>query len=173
MTTPNEYNPVKDLYYLGKKLEKRNNMPWIIPFIITWTVFFILVDKDTLKYNFFGGLAAFILATFVDWGGTHLGLYKFTNVVVPWFGCSFFYKFGPILSMGILFTQAVPENKWMRLFNIFAFSAFFISFEYLLDQMGVVKYHHWNMLASTTVNILTFSTLTFIKTNFIQRHTWQ
>ena len=64
------------------------------------------------------------LATLVDWGGQHLGLYKFLDLIIPWFGCSAFYKFGPVFTMGIIFTQYVPKGKWLQGLHIIAMSIF-------------------------------------------------
>lgn len=144
-------------------------MHWIIFFVVTWVLFFILVDKKELKRNIFGGLSAFLIATFIDWGATHLGLYKFYNVVIPWFGCSFFYKFGPILNMGILFSQIVPAKRWMQVLNILFFSLCFNAIELLLSVTGNVQYFHWSIIASFTVNMLTFTSLSWITTTFIRK----
>ena len=88
-------------------------MPWVISFFISWILFFTLVDYKELKRNIFGGIAALILGSIVDWGGQKLNLYQFYDVIIPWAVC--FYKFGPILVMGILFSQSIPKNFGCKL----------------------------------------------------------
>ena len=144
-------------------------MHWIIIFIITWVLFFQLIDKSEFKRNLLGGLFAFLIATIIDYNGTRMGLYKFYNVVIPWFGCSAFYKFGPILTMGILFSQIVPEKRWMQVLNILVFSLSFNGIEYLLIRTGNAQYFHWNIFASFICNMLTFTSLTWVITTFIRK----
>lgn len=144
-------------------------MYWIISFIISWILFFILIDKKELRVNWFGGLFALMLASFLDHGGIKLELYKFNDLVISWFNCSAFYKFGPIVTMGILFCQSVPEKPWMQALNILAFTVFFNAMEYLVIKSGSAHYIHWSLLASFAVNILTFATMTWITTAFLRK----
>lgn len=144
-------------------------MPWVISFLVSWVLFFILVDRTNLKINMFGGLLSLTLASIVDWGGQHLELYKFYDIIIPWFGCSAFYKFGPIFTMGILFSQCVPRKKWMQAINIFAFAGIFIFLEYLVVLTRVAQYIHWHILASFLLDILTFSALTWFTTTFLKK----
>jgi len=144
-------------------------MPWVISFLASWVLFFILVDRSSLKINIYGGLLALTLATIVDWGGQHLGLYRFSNLIIPWFGCSAFYKFGPIFTMGILFCQYLPEKIQMQGINIFAFSFLFISLEYSITQAHVAKYIHWHILASFLIDILAFSSLSWFTVSFLKK----
>jgi len=146
-------------------------MPWVISFLICWILFFILIDYEKLKINILGGLSALILATIVDWGGQELELYKFCDVIIPWAGCSAFYKFGPILVMGTLFSQSIPKNGWMQALNILVFSLLYIFLEALTVSTGVAEYLHWHILASLLINILTFSSLTYFTKSFFKKLT--
>lgn len=143
-------------------------MPWVISFAASWVLFFILVDRNSLEINIFGGLLTLVLATIVDWGGQHLVLYEFNDLIIPWFGCSAFYKFGPIFTMGILFSQYFPEKIWMQTVNIFVFSFLFIFLEYLIILTHVAKYIHWNILASFFIDILAFSSLSWFTISFLK-----
>lgn len=144
-------------------------MPWVISFIVSWVLFFILVDKATLMKNIFGGLLILIIASIVDWGGQKLELYTFKDLIIPWFGCSAFYKFGPVFTMGILFIQSVPNKKWWQTLNIFVFSIIFLALERLITLTNVAQYIHWNILASLLVDILTFASLTWFAIEFLKK----
>ncbi|OGO80020.1 MAG: hypothetical protein A2Y21_11525 [Clostridiales bacterium GWC2_40_7] len=144
-------------------------MPWIISFIVSWILFLIVVDKASLKTNVFGGVLAVTLASIVDWGGQKLELYTFKEVIIPWFTCSAFYKFGPIFTMGILFAQSIPKKKIWQALNIFAFTIIYLALEYTVIQTGVAEYLHWHILASFIVNVLTLTSLTWFTLTFLRR----
>lgn len=145
-------------------------MPWVISFFISWILFFTLVDYKELKRNIFGGIAALILGSIVDWGGQKLDLYQFYDVIIPWAGCSAFYKFGPILVMGILFSQSIPKKLWMQTLNILVFSLLYLFLEALIINVGVAEYVNWHILASFLFNVLTFSTLTYFSQSFLKNN---
>lgn len=143
-------------------------MPWVISFFISWILFFILVDYKTLKFNIWGGISALILASIVDWGGQKLNLYQFYDVIIPWAGCSAFYKFGPIFTMGTLFSQSIPKKLWMQILNILVFSLLYLFLEALIINTGTAEYIHWHILASLLINMLTFGTLTYLTQSFLK-----
>ncbi|MFZ5987689.1 MAG: hypothetical protein ACOYWZ_11270 [Bacillota bacterium] len=143
-------------------------MPWVISFIVSWIVFFFLVDFSKIKVNVIGGTLALSLATFVDWGGQELGLYRFHDLIIPWFGCSAFYKFGPILTMGTIFTQYVPNRKWFQLINVIVSSLLFLFLELITINTHVAEYVHWHFIASLLVDLLTFSSLTWITVTYLR-----
>jgi len=144
-------------------------MPWVITFIFSWILFFLLVDYKKLKVNIISGILALTLASFVDWGGINLELYAFYDVIIPWAGCSAFYKFGPILVMGILFSQYVPTKRWLQTLNILVMSLLFLSVELLIIQTHAAEYIHWHPLASLTVDLLTFTSLTWFTLTFLRK----
>ncbi|HYF75348.1 MAG TPA: CBO0543 family protein [Candidatus Nitrosocosmicus sp.] len=143
-------------------------MPWVISFISSWVLFFLLTDNKSLKKNIMGGILALLLGSLVDYGGQKLGLYSFYEIIIPWATCSAFYKFGPIFTMGVLFCQHVPQNKWLQLAHIVACSILYILLELSVISTGVAEYLHWNILASFTVNILAFCSLTWFTLAFIR-----
>ncbi len=142
-------------------------MPWIISFISSWILFFLLTDNKNLKKNIWGGILALLLASIVDYGGQKLELYTFYDIIVPWATCSAFYKFGPVFTMGILFCQYVPNNKWLQAANILMCSIFYILLELSIISTGVAEYVHWHILASFMVNIVTFGCLSWFTLAFI------
>jgi hypothetical protein len=144
-------------------------MPWVISFVESWILFFLLTDNRNLKKNIFGGVLALLLASLVDYGGQKLELYRFYEIIIPWATCSAFYKFGPIFTMGILFCQYVPRNKWLQIAHIIACSILYMLLELLIISTGVAEYIHWNILASFFINLLTFTSLTWFTLVFLRR----
>jgi hypothetical protein len=137
-------------------------MPWIITFITAWILFILLIDKSNLR-AMFGGFSAAFMSTLTDYAGHNwFDLYRFHDVVIPWGGCSFFYIFGIIFTMGTLFSQFYPRKKWLRIMHVLIFSLIFLGSETLLVQVGVATYVNWNVWASLFINILAISTLAWI-----------
>ncbi|MDD3705870.1 MAG: hypothetical protein PHC45_07405 [Clostridiaceae bacterium] len=143
-------------------------MPWVISFVISWILFFVLSDNKNLKKYIWGGVLAVLLASIVDYGGQKLRLYAFHEIIIPWATCSAFYKFGPIFTMGILFSQYVPKSKWLQTAHIIACSALYILLELIIINTGVAEYIHWNTLASFFINVVTFGSLTWFTLVFIR-----
>lgn len=144
-------------------------MPWVISFISSWILFFALVDYKALKRNMYGGLLTLLLGSIVDYGGQQLGLYSFYELIIPWAGCSIFYKFGPIFTMGILFSQHVPNNKWLQAINIIIVSILYALLELSIISAGVAEYIHWNIFASLSIDFLAFSSLTWFTLAFLRK----
>lgn len=143
-------------------------MPWVISFISSWILFFLLTDNKNLKKNIMGGVLAVLLASLVDYGGQKLELYSFYDIIIPWATCSVFYKFGPIFTMGVLFCQYMPDNKWLQAANILVCSILYILLEMSIISTGVAEYIHWNTLASFVINIVTFGSLSWFTLVFIR-----
>ncbi|WP_202710834.1 hypothetical protein [Sporosalibacterium faouarense] len=147
-------------------------MPWIVSFILSWILFFLLIDFKQLKTNIWGGIVALILASFVDWGGQKLGLYEFHDLIIPWFGCSAFYKFGPVFVIGILFAQYLPRKKKLQGLNIIVQSILFLCLENLIIRTGTAEYVRWHILASLTADLLAFSSLTWFTIAFLKKEAY-
>jgi len=145
-------------------------MPWLVSFAVSWALFLALVDFRRLPRNISGGILTLAMATLVDWGGPRLGLYRFTDPVVPWFGCSAFYQFGPVFTMGVVFAQYVPAGKWLQTVNILLFTVFYATLEYFLVRAGVGTYLHWHLLASAFIDTVTFGSLTWFTLAFLRKN---
>lgn len=143
-------------------------MPWVISFVASWIIFFLLTDNKNLRKYIMGGVLAVALASLVDYGGQRLELYDFHQIIIPWATCSAFYKFGPVFTMGIIFCQYLPRNKWLQTANIFACSILYILLEISIVSTGVAEYIRWNTLASFVVNVLTFGFLTWFTEAFLR-----
>jgi len=145
-----------------------DSMAWVISFVISWILFFALIDFKKLKYNYKAGLAAIIIGSMVDYGGQKLKLYEFYDIIIPWFNCSAFYKFGPIFTMGVLFAQYMPRGKWMQALNIVVCSTLYMMLEISIVRSGTAQYIHWSYYASYAVDLLTFSALSWFVSTFIR-----
>lgn len=143
-------------------------MPWVISFVISWILFFLLSDNKNLKKYIWGGVLAVLLASIADYGGQKLRLYDFHEIIIPWATCSAFYKFGPIFTMGTLFSQYVPKSKWLQTAHIIVCSTLYILLELIIINTGVAEYIHWNALASFFINVVTFGSLTWFTLVFIR-----
>lgn len=143
-------------------------MPWVISFVSSWILFFLLTDNKNIRKYIMGGILAVALASLVDYGGQRLRLYEFYQIIIPWATCSAFYKFGPIFTMGILFCQYLPRNKWLQAAHIFACSVLYILLELSVISAGTAKYIHWNTIASFVINILAFGTLAWLTEAFLR-----
>lgn len=78
-------------------------MPWIITFIVSWIIFFLLVDWRYIKYTVWGGLLALSFQLVVDEIAIGLNLYDFSNVVIRIFDSSLFFTLGAPFCIGVLY----------------------------------------------------------------------
>ncbi|MTI79264.1 MAG: hypothetical protein FH758_00060 [Firmicutes bacterium] len=134
---------------------------WIAVFISSWLMFFILVDKSRLKYTILGGITAMILQLIVDTGASGIGLYSVKSGYKLGGGSALF-TFGAVLTMGILFVQYIPKNRWLKVAHIIVTATLFLGMEYLLVQRNLIIYTHWGMGPSWFTNILVFITITWV-----------
>lgn len=141
-------------------------MPWVVTAIISWFLLYLLVDVQQLKRTIFGGIFTVALGTLVDWGGQQLQLYEFRDLIIPWAGCSAFYKLGPIFVIGVLFTQFLPRDRSLQVINIVVVSLLYLTMEFLILQTGVANYINWHLLASFTVDLAAITSLTWFAQTF-------
>jgi len=141
-------------------------LPWVITAIASWIIFYFLVDIWQLKRTIFGGLFTVALGSLVDWGGQQLNLYKFYDIIINWAGCSMFYVFGPVFTVGILFTQYLPRNRTLQVINILVVSLLYVAMESLILQTKAAEYKHWHILASYAVNVGALTVLTWVAQTF-------
>lgn len=139
---------------------------WIITFVLGWLILFLLADKTKLRYTLWGGVAAVIMQLSVDTTASNLGLYT-TASKYHLGGGSALFTFGVVFTMGTLFVQFVPVNRFLKIIHILVIATLFLGLEYLLEYRSVLQYHHWHMGASWGINIFVFITLTWIADNFL------
>lgn len=143
-----------------------DKLPWVITAIVSWILLYILVDAKQLRRTIFGGIFTLALGSLVDWGGQQLHLYQFRDLIIPWAGCSAFYKWGPIFVIGVLYTQYLPRKRSLQVINIMVVSLLYLAMEALILQTGVAYYTNWHILASFTVDLTAFTALTWVVQTF-------
>lgn len=138
-----------------------NNYAWIISAIVSWIIFFLLVDWSRIKYTVWGGLITSALQLLVDTGAMNLNLYRVESLYMI-LTSSAFFTFGVVFTIGILYAQTLPENRWMQALSIAVATTLFSLQEVLFIKVQVLEYINWSHLASVFVNILVFISYTWI-----------
>jgi hypothetical protein len=128
-------------------------MEWIILFLICWILFISLVDLKTLKINIWCGIMAVLLQLSIDSQAITHGFYRINNPVISILGSSGLFVFGPVFTIGVLFAQFHPVNKWMRIINVLVIAGIFSIQELFLISRHVLVYLSWHYIDSITVNI--------------------
>lgn len=134
-------------------------MPWLITFVISWIILFLLIDWRYIKYTIWGGILALSFQLIVDEIAISLNLYDFSNVIIRVFNSSLFFTLGAPFCIGILYTQTYPKNNILRFVNVFVLTALFFIMEYALVYIGALKYVNWKYLYSLIVDIAAFLSL--------------
>ncbi|MBE3587202.1 MAG: hypothetical protein IMW93_01340 [Thermoanaerobacteraceae bacterium] len=138
-------------------------MPWIIAFVISWLVFFLLADLRRPAPLLLGGLGAVVIQLLTDVLGQDLQLYRILQPVLPLWGSSAFFTFGPVITMGALFGQYLPLSRWLQGLYILVFACLFLLEEHMLMLAGVLEYtDHWSHPASFGVDLLVFIYLAWL-----------
>lgn len=137
-------------------------MPWVIAFVISWLLFFYFFDRRRIWPALAGGLTAVVLQLVVDGISLHLHLYRVHHPVLTLLGSSVFFTFGPTFTVGALFGQCLPVNRWWQGINILVFAGLFLMEEHMLMLAGNLEYSHWSHPASFYVNVLVFTFITWV-----------
>jgi hypothetical protein len=125
--------------------------------------FFLLVDWKRLYINIWGGILACILQLIHDTEQGTLNNYHFIDVGIWVFKSSFFFTFGIVFTMGILFSQFVPRNMKLRIVHVIAFAIGLLIFEYLVVSNGMLIHIHYSYLLSLADNLMVMATLSWTK----------
>lgn len=120
------------------------------------------MDVSRLNKTVYGGILATVLGSAVDWAGHRLQLYQFHDNVIVWAGNSILYVAGPLFTMGTLFFQYIRLDRRLQAGNIAAFTAAYFAVELLLVSAGGASYLHWHYLASLAVDILVFTSFSYV-----------
>ena len=143
-------------------------MPWLISFIASWIVFFILVDFKKLKTTIIAGIFTMVFQLYVDHHANIYGLYSITNPIINLLESSLFFTFGIPFTLGVVFVQYLPEtNKWLKILNILVWALLFLFFEVFVINTGVLKHIKWSYFNSFSVNIVIFTILTWLGETFL------
>lgn len=137
-----------------------NTHAWLVSAVISWIIFFLLVDWSRIKYTIWGGFITSALQLVVDTGAIHLNLYQVESVYYI-LTSSVFFTFGVVFTIGVLYAQTLPENRWMQALSIVVATTLFSSQELLFLKIEVLEYINWRHAASVFVNILVFISYTW------------
>lgn len=147
-------------------------MPWLVSFLISWVCFSLLADLRRPAVLLVGGLGAVAVQLFTDYLGQQLGHYRVLDPLIPLWGSSAFFTFGPVFTMGALFGQYLPAARWLQGVHIAAFGVLLLLEEHMFMLVGVLEYtNHWSHPASFLINILAMSALAWLAES--QRLGWQ
>ncbi|MFZ5989821.1 MAG: hypothetical protein ACOYWZ_22220 [Bacillota bacterium] len=134
-------------------------MQWIILFIVSWILFFLLVDYKELKTNIWCGVLAVGMQLSIDTHSIKHGSYEIINPAVSIWGSSLCFVLGPVLVVATLLAQYFPGSKWLRIISVFVFSALYSIQELLLLLSGALSYLDWHFVDSLVVNTIVMATL--------------
>lgn len=134
---------------------------WLVSAVIAYVILFLLVDWKRLKYTIWGGIIASIIQIAVDTTAMKMNLYRVESIYNIW-GSSVFFTFGVVFAIGLLFTQTLPSGRLWQGLNILVLVALFSMEEYLYIKMGVLEYINWNHPSSIFINLLVFTSLTWL-----------
>lgn len=144
-------------------------MTWIILFVISWVMFFFIVNYKTLKYNIWAGIFTVILEIMIDYPYTSLNLYKSMNNIIEVGGLSLFYLASVPLVVGTLMAQHYPSKLSYRIANIFVISIIFYGIEFLLLLKGDIIYLNWHWYNSIIINLIGISCISWFIIDIVQR----
>jgi len=134
---------------------------WLVGAVIAWIIFFLLVDWKRLKYTIWGGVIASTMQILVDTAAMKMNLYHVESKINI-LGSSVFFTFGVVFAVGVLFAQTLPAWRLLQALNILVMVTLFSMEEYLFIKIGVLKYINWNHPASIFINLLVFTSLTWL-----------
>ena len=143
-------------------LEENEKVPWILLFLLSWLLFALLADRRRLGVVWWTGPTAVVLQLLVDTCAIESGYYRIEDPVVSLYGSSLFFTCGPVLSMGALFGMYLPRGPLARTINVLVWAGIFCAMEYLLLGCGALVYLNWSKAASTAIDLMVFTVLTWI-----------
>lgn len=128
-------------------------MEWIIFFIVSWSIFFFLVDWKEFKLNSLCGLLALGMQLAVDTSMIAHGFYKVNDHVLNIWGSSAFFGMGAPFAFGTLLAQYQSCKRGFRILNVLVLAAIYTLQEINLIYSGALEYIDWNLIDSIMVNI--------------------
>lgn len=136
-------------------------MAWIILFIASYILFFLLVDYKALKTNIWCGLLAIVLQMLTDSQAISHQYYRINDPVLHIWGSSLFFVLGPVLVIGILLAQYHPVKSSHIIMNVIVLTALYTLQEVLLLMTGALTYTNWGLVLSAQINFLSLLCLSW------------
>ncbi|OEH86922.1 hypothetical protein BHU72_01280 [Desulfuribacillus stibiiarsenatis] len=143
-------------------------MSWIIVFVASWILFFILRRPDPTYKTYIAGVLAILMQLSIDINAHYLDLYYIHSIYLSFHGSPLCFTFGPVFVMGVLFVQYLPFCKTWQILHIGVFVTLFFVFELFVLWLGDLEYVHWNYYASMYINVMVFLALAWYGTLFVQ-----
>lgn len=128
-------------------------MEWVILFVISWILFFLLIDYRALKINIWCGFLAIALQLSVDTYAMNHGLYIVNKHAVNVWGSSLFFVIGPVFVISVLMSQYHPRRRGLRIVTIFVYALLYSIQELLLLFSGSLTYIEWKFYNSLVINV--------------------
>lgn len=138
-------------------------MEWIILFVVSWILFFLLVDYKNLRTNIYCGLLAMALQIFVDNQFIAMKLYITKDRIIDFLGSSVFFICGPIFVAGTLLAQYHPKKKYLTIIHVLVISGLFSLQEVIILSRKVLVYLNWHSIDSIGVNVGAIALLSWFK----------
>lgn len=136
---------------------------WFFTFVVGWVLFYMFVERSSLRINIWGGVAASALQVMHDFDAGKMDLYNFQYAGIWLFGLSAFFTFGITFTMGVLFLQFMPTNAILRIIHALAFAVGFLLFEYIVVSYGALRHAHYSYLISFVDNLYVLPTIGWVK----------
>lgn len=127
-------------------------MEWAILAVVSWILFFLLIDWSTLKKHVWCGLFAVIIQLLVDNTGVSHGFYEIHKCKFCIAHSSFLYTFGPVFTVGVLMAQYHPSKRLFRILHVVSLAVLHTCLEIVLLIRGNVVYKNWHFADSVGVN---------------------
>jgi hypothetical protein len=125
--------------------------------------FFLLVDWGKFHVNVWGGIVACILQLLHDIEQVNLNNYYFYDVGIWLFKSSFFFTFGIVFTLGVIFLQFMPQNMKLKIIHVIVFAVGLVIFEYLVVSNEMLIHIHYSYWVSFADNLMVTSTLLWTK----------
>lgn len=127
-------------------------MEWLILFVTSWLLFFLLVDWKELKVNIWSAVLAVANQISVDVQFISHHLYKINRPIVDMWGSSVLFVFGPVVVVGVLLAQYYPKKRWAQITHFFVLAILYSLEELLLLLRGNLVYINWHFTDSLGIN---------------------
>lgn len=143
-------------------------MYWVFLFIISWILFFLLIDFKKFKYCIWSGFFSITIQLFIDTHAFSHGCYEVLDPVLSIWGSSLFFVIGPVFVIGTLMAQYSPSKRWLRVFSVLVFSLLYTLQEILLLMSDVLVYKNWSIIGSIIVNIFAMISISWFSIVILQ-----
>lgn len=144
-------------------------MEWIILFLVSWIILFLLVEWKKFKFNMWCGLLAVAFQFIIDSTAMEHKLYEIKNPILHIMGSSVFFGFGPVFVIGTLLAQYQPAKRWMAVLHVIVLICLYSVEELLLLSRQVLLYTNWHFPDSMFLNLISMTALSWFSLIVLNR----